>query len=66
MLYKMVTLFGKVFGVVIIAIALTVLKAISVKYFTQMYLQNIHTNSLLKMLPVASHFLVLFYSLQYW
>ena len=43
MLYKMVTSFGKVIGVMIIATALTVFKAISVKDFTEIHLQNIHT-----------------------
>jgi len=39
----MVISFGKVIGVMIIATALTVFKAISVKDFTEIYLQNIHT-----------------------
>jgi len=43
MLYKMVISFGKVIGVMIIATALTVFKAISVKDFTEIYLRNIHT-----------------------
>jgi hypothetical protein len=50
-----------VFGVMIIASVLTVFKAISAKYFTEIYLQNIHTNSLLKMLFVTSHFLVFYF-----
>ena len=43
MLYKMVISFGKEIGVMIIATALTVCKAISIKYFTEIHLQNIHT-----------------------
>jgi len=59
MLYKMVIPFGKVIGVMIIATALTVFKATSVKDFTEIYLQNIHTLIAPENVNLTLHFLVL-------